>query len=151
MSWFHLNPIPGHPMEADFDCAGVDFAAKFALAADVDGDGRAEIVVAPDTPGTAGNDFWVMDFDPATGSWGPLGRIPGHPMEADFDCAGVDFAAKFALAADVDGDGRAEIVVAPDTPGTAGNDFWVMRASGIRVFVVGSVTKVRPTEQWPDD
>jgi hypothetical protein len=35
-------------MEADLDCGGVDFAAKFAVAGDFDGDGRDELAIAPD-------------------------------------------------------------------------------------------------------
>jgi hypothetical protein len=48
MPFEHLIPIPGHPMEADLDCGGVDFAAKFAVAGDFDGDGRDELAIAPD-------------------------------------------------------------------------------------------------------
>ena len=137
-TWVHMSPIPGHRMEADFDCSGLGFAAKFAVAGDFDGDGRAEIAIAPDVAGTAGNDFWVMKFDLASGTWVHMSPIPGHRMEADFDCSGLGFAAKFAVAGDFDGDGRAEIAIAPDVAGTAGNDFWVMKfdlASGTWVHM----------------
>ena len=49
-------------------------------------------------------------------------------MNADIDCSGLQFAAKFALSADLDADFRAELVVAPDTGTSRGNDLWVMRS-----------------------
>jgi hypothetical protein len=63
-----------------------------------------------------------MKFDPASGTWSHLSPIPGHGMEADLDCSGLDFAAKFAVAGDFDGDGRDELAIAPDAAGTLGND-----------------------------
>ncbi len=45
MAWVHTSPIPGHRMEADLDCSGLDFAAKLMVAGDFDGDGRADITV----------------------------------------------------------------------------------------------------------
>jgi hypothetical protein len=126
-SWIHMSPIPGHGMDADFDCTVADVAAKFAVAGDFDGDGRAEIAIAPDRPGTEGNDFWVMKFNPAARAWDHISPIPGHGFDADFDCTAADIAAKFAVVGDFDGDGRAEIAIAPDRPGSEGNDFWVMR------------------------
>ena len=124
--WSHLSPIPGHGMEADFDCSGLDYAARFAVAGDFDGDGRDEIAVAPAVAGTSGNDFWVMDFNPVSVAWSHLSPIPGHGMEADFDCSALDYAAWRVIAGDFDGDGRDEVAVAPFVLGTAGNDFWVM-------------------------
>ncbi|RSM37368.1 hypothetical protein DMB66_59590 [Actinoplanes sp. ATCC 53533] len=85
-------------------------AAKFAVAGDFDGDGRAEIAIAQDAVGTRGNDFWVMDFDPGTGRW----------SSSSFDASSAAVAAKFAVAGDFDGDGRAEIAVAQDAVGTRG-------------------------------
>jgi hypothetical protein len=124
--WNHMSPIAGHQMEADFDCSGLGFPAKFAVAGDFDGDGLTEIAVAPDAPGSRGNDFWVMKFDPGAGVWNHMSPIAGHQMEADFDCSGLGFPAKFAVAGDFDGDGPAKIAVAPDAPGSRGNDFWEM-------------------------
>jgi len=38
-----MAPIPNHPADADIDCSGREFPAKFALAADFDADLRAEL------------------------------------------------------------------------------------------------------------
>jgi|WetSurSiteA1Bulk_404760.scaffolds.fasta_scaffold01010_5 hypothetical protein len=133
-TWFHLSQIPGHPMEADFDCSGLNYPAKFAVVGDFDADGRSEIAIAPNigwigniTMPSAANDFWVMKYDPASKTWFHLSQIPGHPMEADFDCSGLIYAPKFAVVGDFDGDKRSEIAVAPNAPGSKGNDFWVMK------------------------
>lgn len=53
-----MSPIPNHPLQADIDCSGAQYTAKFAVVADFDGDGRAELVIAPDASGSRGNDFW---------------------------------------------------------------------------------------------
>ena len=52
MPYFHMSPIPGQEFEADFDCSGLELAAKFAVAGDFDGDGRLEIAIAIDAPKT---------------------------------------------------------------------------------------------------
>ena len=44
-----------------------------------------------DAPGSGGNDFWVMRFDIQTLTWKHLSQFPGHSLEADFDCEGVNF------------------------------------------------------------
>jgi FG-GAP-like repeat len=131
-AWQHMAPIPGHAMDADIDCSGLQFAAKFAYAADFDGDGRAELVVAPNVSGTRGNDLWVMKYVGAfpNGAWQHMAPIPGHAMEADIDCSGLQFAAKFAYASDFDGDGHAELVIVPDAAGSRGNDLWVLKYVG---------------------
>jgi hypothetical protein len=116
VGWAHLNPDSGLANNADVDAGGAAVAAKFAVAGDFDGDGRAEIAVAQDAAGTHGNDFWVLDFDPGTGRWSSSG----------LDASPTAVRAKFAVAGDFDGDGRAEIAVAQDATGTHGNDFWVL-------------------------
>ncbi len=135
--WSHLSPLPGHSFLADVNCddgvaTPTRFGVKSVTAADVDGDGQAELIVTPDTNGTAGNDLWVMKYDRSRRTWSHLSPIPGHPFLADVNCdAGAStptgFGVKSVLAADVDGDGRAELIVAPDITGTAGNDLWVMK------------------------
>ena len=130
--WQHMAPIPNHPFDADIDCSGVQFPAKFAFAGDFDGDGRHELVVVPDADGSRGNDLWVMKYVGTfpEGIWQHMAPIPNHPMDADIDCSGVQFPAKFAFAGDFDGDGRHELVIVPDADGSRGNDLWVMKYVG---------------------
>jgi hypothetical protein len=125
--WFHLSPIAGHPLQADFDCSGLGKPARAFCLADVDGDGHAEVIVQIDAAGSGGNDFWVMKFTPETGGWSHLSPIPGHPLQADFDCSSLPQAAGLFAAADVDGDERAEVVLQIDATHSGGNDFWVMK------------------------
>ena len=69
-------------------------------------DERAELVVAPDAEVSRGNDLWVMKYVGKfpTGTWQHMAPIPNHPMNADIDCSGREFAAKFAIAGDFDAD-----------------------------------------------
>jgi len=129
-SWRHMAPIANQPIDADIDCSNTQFSAKLALVADFDGDGCDEIVVAPKADGSRGNDLWVMKFDRNAHAWRHMAPIPNHAMEADIDCASVQFAAKLLLAGDFDNDGRAELVVVPDAAGSRGNDIWVMKYVG---------------------
>jgi hypothetical protein len=126
-NWRHLSPIPGHALQADFDCSGLPNAARSVRVADVDGDGRAEVIVQIDAANSGGNDFWVMKFDPAAGNWRHLSPIPGHALQADFDCSGLANAGRSVSVGDVDHDGRAEVIVQIDASGAGGNDFWVMK------------------------
>jgi hypothetical protein len=125
--WRHINSNPT-PEEhnADLKCSVINFAAKFAVAGDFDGDGQSEIAVCIDSAGTLGNDFWVRKFNLSTRRWEHLG-LPNIYTEANMDCSGIDYAAKFAVAGDFDGDGQSEIAVCIDSAGTLGNDFWVMK------------------------
>jgi len=125
--WDHLGEVnDGLPF--DFRCSKIDSTpAKFAVVGDFDGDGLEEIAVAPEASGTRGNDFWVMKWNTNRSQWENLGLSATTTFPADFDCSGLDFAARFAVAGDFDGDGRSEIAIAPDASGSAGNDFWVMK------------------------
>ena len=69
LGWQHLSPIPGHAIDADLVCYDGPgaVAAKFALAADVDGDGQAEIVANLDSTTGLGKFVWVMDYSSARG------------------------------------------------------------------------------------
>ena len=125
--WQHLSPIPGHPLQADFDCSGLQNAGRSVSVGDVDGDGRAEVIVQIDAAHSGGNDFWVMKFNPAAGSWQHLSPIPGHTLQADFDCSGLPNAGRSVSIGDVDGDGRDEVIVQIDAAHSGGNDFWVMK------------------------
>ena len=131
-AWQHMAPIPNHAMDADIDCSGLQFAAKFAFAGDFDGDGRAELLVAPNVGGTRGNDLWVMKYVGTfpSGAWQHMAPIPNHAMDADIDCSGLQFAAKFVCVSDFDGDERDELVIAPDAAGSRGNDLWAMKYVG---------------------
>jgi FG-GAP repeat len=66
--WQHLSPIPGHTLQADLDCSGLPNAGRSVSVGDVDGDGRAEVIVQIDAAHSGANDFWVMKFNPAAGS-----------------------------------------------------------------------------------
>jgi hypothetical protein len=126
-SWAHLSPMEGHPVEADIDLTTLGFPAKFAVVGDFDGDGQQEIAVAPDAAESAGNDLWVMKFESGSRAWRHLSSIVGHPMEADMDLTIAAVPAAFAVVGDFDGDGRDEIVLAPEADGSQGNDFWAMK------------------------
>ena len=124
--WRHLSPMPGHALQADFDCSGLPNRARTVNVGDVDGDGRSEVIVQIDAANSGGNDFWVMKFDPESRSWAHLSPMPGHALQADFDCSGLPNRGRAVNVGDVDGDGRAEVVVQIDASGSGGNDFWVM-------------------------
>ncbi|MEU4426907.1 tyrosinase family protein, partial [Actinoplanes sp. NPDC024001] len=116
-----FDPEAGTWSSTEFRCSDSDVGVRLAVAGDVDGDGRAEIAVAADTLGSA---FWVMKYNPVAAAWSHLSQIPGHSVEADFFGTELDVTATFAASGDFDGDGRAEIAVAPSAPGNA---LWVMR------------------------
>ncbi len=125
--WQHLSPIPGHALQADFDCSGLQNSGRSVRVGDVDADGRAEVIVQIDAADSGGNDFWVMKFDSAVGSWQHLSPIPGHTLQADLDCSGLPNAGRSVCVGDVDGDGRDEVIVQIDAAHSGGNDFWVMK------------------------
>ncbi|HEX4612475.1 MAG TPA: FG-GAP-like repeat-containing protein [Urbifossiella sp.] len=99
----------GGPAVGVFDAAGNNLRSFFAYdpgfhggvnvaAGDVTGDGRAEVVTAPQSGGGPN----VRVFDPAAGFTGP---------QSSFFAYAPDFTGGVAVAvADVDGDGRAEVV-----------------------------------------
>ena len=71
-AWTHMNPIPGHPLEADFEWTPRGLlSASSLVAADVDGDGRDELVLST---GEA-NQIWVLDLDPASDTWQHLSPV----------------------------------------------------------------------------
>jgi Repeat of unknown function (DUF346)/FG-GAP-like repeat len=150
--WQHMAPIPNHPMDADIDCSGDQFPAKFAVVGDFDGDGSDELMIVPDAAGSRGNDLWVMKYVPSKftpGHWQHMAPIPNHPMDADIDCSGKQFPAKFAVAGDFDNDGRAELMILPDASGSRGNDLWVMKYTG--TFPAGKWQHMAPIPNHPMD
>jgi hypothetical protein len=103
--WRHLSPILDHPFHADLNCdqwpnPTTSSTVKFAVVGDFDGDGQDEVAVALDRGGSESNDFWVMRFDRATGTWKHLSPIDGHSFGADLNCDGgrTKLGVKFALA-----------------------------------------------------
>jgi hypothetical protein len=125
--WIHLSQIEGHPLEADIDCAtDLSNAVRVFVVADVDGDGRDEVIAQIDAPHSGGNDFWVMKFESSTLNWIHLSPIAAQSLQADIDCSDLPNAARRFAAGDVDGDGVAEVVLQIDAHGSGGN-VWVMK------------------------
>jgi hypothetical protein len=101
MPWHHIPPeMPppdNDPRNLDVVCSTLDsFKYRFFVVGDFDADGNTELVVAPHALGSRGNDLWVMKFNVAAGSWQHMAQIPNQPMQADIDCSGTQFPAKFA-------------------------------------------------------
>jgi len=124
-NWKHLSPVAGHPFEADVVCAPYPYTYKFGFAADVDGDDRAELVLAIAKEGETRNEFWIMKYDITSKQWKHLSQAL-HSFNADLDPSGAVVSARYAVAADVDGDHRDELIIALDRPGVEGRLFWVM-------------------------
>ncbi len=107
------------------------------IAADVDGDGRVEVVVTSDADGRTG----VLKWDGAAlalvqGSMSRLGGTAGNwkPGRDSF------------IAADVDGDGQVEIVIAGNADGWTG----VLKWNGAVLALVSANTRPldRPMTRW---
>ena len=128
--WSHLRPEAGE-LGADFTLAA-GLVMKKTVCADVDGDGRDEVIVAvgrgdgaPDAQ-LGRTWFWIFDYDPVQRSWSHL--LPGRFQQTGADLSLDDASLSFAdvIAADVDGDGRAEVAVAMGSSATP-NAFWVFQ------------------------
>lgn len=103
------------------DCSPTRDPVTFAIAADVDGDSRDELVVLTRKAGVSA--AWIMDRSNA-GTWQHLSPLAGHPLAADLEWTpGGAYPARFAFAADVDGDGQDEVVIVGDTC----TEIWVMK------------------------
>lgn len=135
MPWNQIPPSDD-PRDLDVVCSPTPFFYNILVVGDFDADGFTELAVSPDATGSRGNDFWVMKWNLAAGSWQHMSTIPNHPLQADIDCSGDQYTAKFAVVADFDGDGRAELMVVPNASGSRGNDLWVMKY--VREFPQGS-------------
>ena len=113
---------------AAFACSPPEFAAGgIAVVGDFDGDGRDELVVfvAPVRGDSSrGNDFWALDRR-QSGKLRPLGQIAGTLGTVGDLSVDTDVVAD-AFAADVDGDGRDELIALPYVTAAArGSTLWV--------------------------
>lgn len=100
------------------DMSKINTPAKTAFIGDFDGDYRDEIAAVKDASFSAGNDFWIRDYDKDTDTWEKLG---GDELDMSTDL----ISAKATYIGDFDGDGRDEIAALKDFFTTIGNDFWV--------------------------
>ncbi len=128
--WMLRYQPPTGPQAATFvdagsvDCTALSLPVDRAFLADVDGDGRDELVVGTHTGGPTGRyAAWVMDRD-ANGTWRHLSPVgTNHPLDADVEwTAAGAYPAIAAFAADVDGDGQQELVFAG-----GGTQLWVLK------------------------
>jgi Tc toxin complex TcA C-terminal TcB-binding domain/FG-GAP-like repeat len=104
-------------------CSDQPLSLDAALLADIDGDSQGELIAMTHTGRNIWRSAaWVMDSD-AAGAWRHLSPVPGHPFGADLEWfPGADVRAFSAVAADIDGDGRDELVFA----GSYSSDLWVL-------------------------
>src|SRR5437660_566992 len=134
MPWHHISPIPRDPGLADIRCSNLQLETKFFVAGDFDSDGLTELVVAPAASGSRGNDLWVMKYNIAAASWQHMAPIPDHPMDADIDCSGRKFPARFAVVADDVDDDDDELIIAAEETGGWGSDHWLMMKDDVNLL-----------------
>ncbi|HWI61253.1 MAG TPA: VCBS repeat-containing protein [Symbiobacteriaceae bacterium] len=128
MPWVHMEPIPGHPISADIDVTSLPDPVRFGLAADVDGDGRAELILAPDRGQAGASDLWVMKYRLDSGKWEHLSPIAEHALLADVGVAATPMPILTVFAGNFDGRDSMELAVVPKgQPGV-----WVMRYDAVR-------------------
>lgn len=108
------SPPPG--VAALYGLDDSDLTAT-AVAADVDGDGRPELLIGsgfadgPENGRRDGGELYVLDGETAAGLSGP-GTIAGVPLRAVvYGAREGDQLGTAAAAADIDGDGRPELLV----------------------------------------
>ena len=155
--------------DADLTCSPFPAPIDFVIAGDVDGDGRDELVVSFQynynswlaLPNGVLGGIWVMDFDPASRRWSHLGHEceTPSPTGAAF-LLGPGLVARFGFCADVDGDNRAEIVLAVGNqdgsadPQLGRTWFWVMDfdpASGCWRHLSEATFEQMRADLWIDD
>ena len=127
-SWAHLRPM-NDPAGADF-LLGPGLIVKKTVCADVDGDGRDEIVIAIGNRDGSPNVqlgrtwFWIMDYDPAQRAWSHLN--PATFAQAGADLWLDDSTVSFLdlVPGDVDGDNEDELIISVTSP-TMPNAYWV--------------------------
>ena len=106
--------------------ASLRVAARFAVAGDFDGDGRDEMAIAQDTAGTRGNDFWVMDYDPATRRWSHLTPAPAWTTTPTSTARSRTCGPGSPSSGTSTATGGPRWRSLRTLGGTRGNDFWVM-------------------------
>ena len=128
--WDHLNPQTFADTGADLSF-GTEGEVLGAFSADVDGDGEAELVVSIASI-TRPNAFWVFDLYQGVHGifWRALSENEDSSLPA-FECdpprnGFAGYRPRLSFAADVDQDGRDEIVVYPDATGQLGAAAWVI-------------------------
>ena len=117
---------------AAFTCGGGEAASAFAVVGNFDGDALDELVVfvAPKVNPAGndysrGNDFWALDRR-RDGKLRPLGIVSTNSLRTVCDLSPDSTVVAAAVAADVDGDGRDELIAIPWTNDTfRGTDVWV--------------------------
>jgi hypothetical protein len=126
--WSHLQPM-SDPVGADF-LLGEGLIAQKTVAADIDGDGRDELVIAVRYedgsvhPQLGTTWFWVMDYDPAQRRWDHLNPATFAQIGADLWLDDTSVNVLDLLAGDVDGDNEDEVVISV-TSSALPNAFWV--------------------------
>jgi hypothetical protein len=117
---------------AAFSCGGSEAqaAAAFGLTGDFDGDDRTELVVflAPIRHDVSrGNDFWALDRRASDGKLRPMGVLSQNPLQTVGDLSETAIYLAGAIAADVDGDGRDEVIAIPyiDQQTGGGSRIWI--------------------------
>lgn len=96
ITWWENDGTPAGDNWTGYEI-DADFADSYsAVSADVDGDGRLDVIGADDSPGQIV--WWRNDGSPADGSW------PSYTVEADIDSP------RCVHASDVDGDGDIDIL-----------------------------------------
>jgi hypothetical protein len=120
--WQRLTDGSSRPNNTDVT-AGSDptIPVRYLLAADVDQDGRDELVIGIGQNGGPGSGAWVLKY--TNQIWSPLSTLP-FPV--------THLSAAFAVSGDFDGDGRDEVAAAvnPADDPQRGDHFWVRRYSG---------------------
>lgn len=130
-TWSHIGYHDPYFNGVDFKCTTKQNTnVKFSLSGDIDNDGIDELIIAPATSGTEGNDLWIMKLAADRKSWYHFSPIAGHSFDADLSFSDSPYAVKFAVMGDFDGDGKKEIAARIDTPQILGfhsNLFWVAK------------------------
>lgn len=108
-----------NPNDVAFECytpalGGANYPIEFAIAGDVNRDGRAELIAFPDATGSLGKNPWIMLYNPAYGLWSHLLPLGTNPIDADADLGAYPWPTLHALTASVSSINSPELVISPD-------------------------------------